>query len=173
MPAEALQEDRLPLSWTDVGDLRKDDRMVALRKLLYHVTFDPARAIREHREAGRGPLCRHLLESPIENEFRDILRAFSEERDSERFGSSYVRQRAAVFAERERDEGRLEGSLHQPGPEHEPVLPILRLRADDVCAVRNLLEDLFLHFLVHRATPPTNGSAPNQGLRGGWVRPSI
>src|SRR5689334_7340716 len=99
MPAKAVQKDRLPLAWTDVGDLGEDDRMVALRKFLDHVTFDPARAIREHGEAGRGPLGLHLLESPIEDEFCHVLRALSEERYGERFRSSYVRQGPAIFAE--------------------------------------------------------------------------
>src|SRR5436309_15194272 len=64
MPAERVQKDRLALSRTDVGDLGEDDRMVPLRNLLDDVTFDPARAIREHRKAGRGPLRLHLSNAP-------------------------------------------------------------------------------------------------------------
>ncbi len=67
MPAERVQKDRLALSRTDVGDLGEDDRMVPLRNLLDDVTFDPARAIREHRKAGRSPLRLHLLERSIED----------------------------------------------------------------------------------------------------------
>src|SRR6266705_3361550 len=61
MPAERFQKDRLALSRTDVGDLREDDWMVPLGNLIDHVTFDPASAIREHGEAGRGPLRLHFL----------------------------------------------------------------------------------------------------------------
>src|SRR6058998_2267736 len=80
MPAERFQEDRLALSWTDVGDLGEDDRMVTLGNLIHHMTFDPARAIGEHREAGRGPLGLHLLEGSVEHQLGDVLRALSDER---------------------------------------------------------------------------------------------
>src|SRR5881397_3503814 len=119
-----------------------------------HVTFDPARAIREHGEAGRGPLRLHFLERPIEHQFGDVLRALSDERDGERLRSSDIREGPAIFAERERDQGRLEGGLHQPRAEHQPVLSVLGLCADDVRAVWNLLEDFLLDFLVHRPTGP-------------------
>src|SRR2546422_9513328 len=165
MPAERFQEDRLALSRTDVGDLGEDDRMVPLGNLIHHMTFDPARAIAEHREAGRGPLGLHLLEGPIEHQLGDVLRALSDERYRERFRSSDVRQGPAIFAERERDQRGLEGRLHQPRAEHQPVLSILGLRADDVRAVWNLLEEFLLHFLVHRATGPPNDSVANQVMR--------
>src|SRR2546426_901708 len=61
MPAERVQKDRLALSWTDVGDLGEDDRMVPLGNLIDHMTFDPARAIREHRQARRDPFLLHFL----------------------------------------------------------------------------------------------------------------
>src|SRR2546422_321650 len=61
MPAERVQEDRLALSWTDVGDLGEDDRMVPLGNLIDYVTLDPARAIREHWEARCDPLRLHFL----------------------------------------------------------------------------------------------------------------
>src|SRR5436309_15891306 len=162
MPAERFQEDRLALSWTHVADLGENDRMVFLRNLIDHMTFDPARAIGEDREAGRGPLGLHLLEGPIEHQLGDVLRALSDERDRERFRSSDVRESPAIFAERERYQRWLEGRLHQPRAEHQPVLSVLGLRADDVRAVWNLLEDFLLHFLVHRPTGPPNDSVANQ-----------
>src|SRR5438093_11150942 len=165
MPADRFQDDRLALSWPDVGDLGEDDRMVPLRNLIDHMTFDPARAIGEHREAGRGPLGLHLLEGPIEDQLGDILRALSDERDRERFRSSDVRQSPAIVAEHERDQRGLEGRLHQPRAEHQPIFSILGLRADDVRAVWNLLEDFLLHFLVHRATDLPNDSVANQVMR--------
>src|SRR5437899_2309215 len=169
MPAERVQEDRLAISLTDVGDLGEDDRMVPLGNLIDHMTFDPARAIREHREARRDPLRLHLLEGPIKHQFGDVLRAVSEERDRERSRSSHVRQGPAVFAEREGDQRGLEGRLHQPRAEHQPVLSILGPRADDVRAVWNLLEDFLLHFLVHRPTGPPNDSVANQVMRTSFV----
>src|SRR2546427_728203 len=130
-------------------------------------------AIFTHREAGRGPLGLHLLEGPIEHQLGDVLRALSDERYRERFRSSDVRQGPAIFAERERDQRGLEGRLHQPRAEHQPVLSILGLRADDVRAVWNLLEDFLLHFLVHRPTGPPNDSVANQVMRTSRVgRPS-
>src|SRR3989454_10977067 len=174
MPAERVQEDRLALSWTDVGDLGEDDRMVPLGNLIDYVTLDPARAIREHWEARCDPLRLHLLERPIEHQFGDVLATLTEERDRERFRSSRIRQGPAVFAEREGDKGGLEGRLHQPRAEHQPVLSILGLRADDVRAVWNLLEDFLLHFLVHRPTDPPNDSVANQVMRTSRVgRPSV
>src|SRR5947209_7077812 len=105
----------------------------------------------------------------IEHQFGDILCALPEERDRERFRSSDVRQSPAIFAERERDQRGLEGRLHQPRAEHQPVLSILGLRADDVRAVWNLLEDFLLHFLVHCPTGPPNGSVANQVMRTSFV----
>src|SRR3989441_3764452 len=169
MPAERVQEDRLALSWTDVGDLGEEVRLVPLGKRIDYVTLDPARAIREHWEARRDPLRLHLLEGPIEHQFGDVLATLTEERDRERFRSSHVRQGPAVFAEREGDKGGLEGRLHQPRAEHQPVLSILGLRADDVRAVWNLLEDFLLHFLVHCPTGPPNGSVANQVMRTSFV----
>src|SRR2546430_5313572 len=174
MPAERFQKDRLALSRTDVGDLREDDRMVPLGNLIDHVPFDPARAIREHGEAGRGPLRLHFLERPIEHQFGDVLRALSDERDGERLRSSDIREGPAIFAERERNQGRLEGGLHQPRAEHQPVLSVLGLCADDVRAVWNLLEDFLLDFLVHRPTGPPNDSVANQVMRKSFVgRPFV
>src|SRR5881397_944208 len=173
VPAEGVQEDWLALSRTGVGDLREDDRMVPLRNLFDEVTFDPAGAIREHRKAGGSPLRFHLLERSIEHQFGDVLHALPEERDRERFRSSGVRQSPAIFAERERDQRGLEGRLHQPRSEHQPVLSVLGLRADDVRAVWNLLEDFLLHFLVHRPTGSPNDSVANQVMRISCVgRPS-
>src|SRR5207244_13129854 len=129
MPAERFQKDRLALSRTDVGDFREDDWMVPLWNLIGHGPFDPARAIREHGEAGRGPLRLHFLERPIEHQFGDVLRALSDERDGERLRSSDIREGPAIFAERERDQGGLEGGLHQQRAEHQPGSSILALSA--------------------------------------------
>src|SRR5437899_9104684 len=98
MPAERFQKDRLALSRTDVGDLREDDRMVPLGNLIDHVTFEPARAIREHGEAGRGALRLHFLERPIEHQFGDVLAALYEERDRAGLGSADIRGGPDILA---------------------------------------------------------------------------
>src|SRR2546428_753441 len=156
-PTTAVRSRATPAWMGPPGGINDISETVAVAPAVAHLqelAVNPSRTVADHGEPGRSAVRLPLVERLVEHVLREALHPRREEGDRERLLPPHVRQGPAALRERERDERRLERRLHEPRPEHQVVRAVLRLRPDDVRAVRDLLQHLLLRLLVHRFPAP-------------------